>query len=628
MLSIESTESETDKTSESSDAESTNTAIEIEQYAAEVIDCSSQFGLDTSISYTSHNILGKPSKFPSYGDFPETFAFRTYGNWWNNKNLSSYTEEFMQQNYPIIRADDFIVLQFEECIFPKEIRIYETYNPGAVIRIWCYSIIGTWCLLYEAQSDWLTEKKVPCANVCCVSINDVKLPTRVIKIEFNHSKLEYFTEIDAVVLAGKKYNMHESQYKNLLKRKQQTYKGPILKRLEMELVRFQPRNDQDRAIQEFFRHDFGRFVQEAGLDSSEPVDNVMVQPKAISLNSLPYEVLFKICSLLDLRSLFRVAQVDRTLFDVATDPLLYTEVSLKPYWYVVNSSVLSSLTKRGRLMRKLDLSWCGLFNYLTGNDLKGFIKIHGQNLTHLRLNSCKFLNKQCLDVIGSMCKNLKELMLRNYVNNGHDFSSLSQLKELERLDLFRSCIETESMCQILVSNPHLKHLNLGLSSLLINMDEVAVQISISNKQIISLDFWKSQSLTNLGLRALAECHNLEEVDFGWCLRDDIPPTESLLAFFKGCPKLKKLFLSAVRALSDRDLENIATFCPNLQQLDLMGIFGISTDSVEDLLSKCSNLKLLDLSFCNQIDQIRIDLWPDIFGVNIKRALRPYDPFPF
>lgn len=52
----------------------------INQYAAEVIDCSSQFGLDTSISYTSHNILGKPSKYPNHGDFPETFAFR-YGSY-------------------------------------------------------------------------------------------------------------------------------------------------------------------------------------------------------------------------------------------------------------------------------------------------------------------------------------------------------------------------------------------------------------------------------------------------------------------------------------------------------------------------------------------------------------------
>lgn len=102
--------------------------VVIDQYAAEVIDCSSQFGLDTSISYTSHNILGRPSKYPNYGDFPETFAFRTYGNWWKTRDLLSSTEEFMEQNQPALRADDFIVLQFEECVFPEAVRIYEVIN--------------------------------------------------------------------------------------------------------------------------------------------------------------------------------------------------------------------------------------------------------------------------------------------------------------------------------------------------------------------------------------------------------------------------------------------------------------------------------------------------------------------
>lgn len=48
--------------------------IRIEQFVRRVIDFSSQYGSDSSISFTAHNITGKPSKFPGYGDFPETFA--------------------------------------------------------------------------------------------------------------------------------------------------------------------------------------------------------------------------------------------------------------------------------------------------------------------------------------------------------------------------------------------------------------------------------------------------------------------------------------------------------------------------------------------------------------------------
>lgn len=50
----------------------------INQYAQKVIDFSSQYGSDTSISYTAYNITGRPSKFPDYGDFPETFAMVSF----------------------------------------------------------------------------------------------------------------------------------------------------------------------------------------------------------------------------------------------------------------------------------------------------------------------------------------------------------------------------------------------------------------------------------------------------------------------------------------------------------------------------------------------------------------------
>jgi len=46
----------------------------LEQFAQGVLDYSSQYGIDYSISYTANNICGKPTKYPDYGDFPETFA--------------------------------------------------------------------------------------------------------------------------------------------------------------------------------------------------------------------------------------------------------------------------------------------------------------------------------------------------------------------------------------------------------------------------------------------------------------------------------------------------------------------------------------------------------------------------
>lgn len=46
----------------------------ISQFASRVLEFSTQYGGDNSISYTACNITGRPSKYPNYGDFPETFA--------------------------------------------------------------------------------------------------------------------------------------------------------------------------------------------------------------------------------------------------------------------------------------------------------------------------------------------------------------------------------------------------------------------------------------------------------------------------------------------------------------------------------------------------------------------------
>ena len=45
----------------------------INQFVSEVLEFSSQYGNDESISYTAINLSGKPSKYPEYGDFPESF---------------------------------------------------------------------------------------------------------------------------------------------------------------------------------------------------------------------------------------------------------------------------------------------------------------------------------------------------------------------------------------------------------------------------------------------------------------------------------------------------------------------------------------------------------------------------
>ncbi|GFG35289.1 hypothetical protein Cfor_01698, partial [Coptotermes formosanus] len=77
----------------------------VEQFVQSVRGFSSQYGRSLSISYTADNIVGKPSKFPDYGDFPQTFVMRTYGKWWNE--APSRTHQFMPQSLGKIMSQDY-----------------------------------------------------------------------------------------------------------------------------------------------------------------------------------------------------------------------------------------------------------------------------------------------------------------------------------------------------------------------------------------------------------------------------------------------------------------------------------------------------------------------------------------
>lgn len=47
------------------------------------------------------------------------------------------------------------------------------------------------------------------------------------------------------------------------------------------------------------------------------------------------------------------------------------------------------------------------------------------------------------------------------------------------------------------------------------MDEVAIALGTNCPDLKSVDFWKSYSLTAVGIRALGNCRNLQELDVGW-----------------------------------------------------------------------------------------------------------------
>lgn len=399
---------------------------------------------------------------------------------------------------------------------------------------------------------------------------------RILRIEFNHSLIEYYTGIDGVLLTGVKCKLQVEKPLS----EQDIIKEMIQKKLAT--VQKTP----SEAIEEFLKNDLNKFIENVGLGSSK--DNERNMPSTqhrgrrrdeIISEIIPYEVLFKIMSFLDLKSLFQCSQVCKSFRHLVADPLLFAELNLKFYWNLADSSLIQTLTPRCCLLKKLDMSSCGYFESIKPSDFIQFIHANGKALTHLRLNSSQFMNTLCLETISINCFYLKELSIRNYMNvtSERDFVSLSMLSNLEVLDLSRSGIDSVVLLNILRNNPKLQHLNIAFSSPNVSMDEICVQISVFNRSLKSIDMWKCHHLTTLGIRALSQCDRLEEVDFGWCLREEASITETFKLLIQNCKNLKKLILAAVRGISERDLDNIANFCVNLEQLDLMGIVGVSSE---------------------------------------------------
>lgn len=141
--------------------------FDISQWASEVVDFSDSYGSDSSISYSAVCICGRPSKFPAYGDFAECFSVRRYG--------PTNEIEFAPKDKDGTSFHDFIIIKFEHYVLPKAIKIYETYNPGTVFRIFAYCCaLRKWIILYDSIPAPVEKK----SREFCPRINKINSPTR------------------------------------------------------------------------------------------------------------------------------------------------------------------------------------------------------------------------------------------------------------------------------------------------------------------------------------------------------------------------------------------------------------------------------------------------------------------
>ncbi|XP_045498556.1 F-box/LRR-repeat protein 4 [Colias croceus] len=567
----------------------------IEQFVQNVEDFSSQYGSEISVSYTAFNLRGPPSNFPDYGDYPQAFVMRTYGTWW--EEAPSVQEDYMPQNTNSIPSQDYVEVSFERSVYPLEVAVFETYNPGALVRIWAYGPTS-WILLWEGEPEYAGDTP----RIFSPPIRQINYPTRILRLEFNHSLLPYYTELDAILLRGREPPSvmkikNNFAYSTLFYKKTQPEKGMLLNKVIAS-------NLHENVLPPTLISNSEKLI-----DSGPPLGD---------FQQLPDETILSVMKYLDMQSLCRCAQVNRHFRRLASDAILYRSIDLRPYWHCVRSQVLMTLAKRCKFLQKLDLSWCGSHCMIQSHYVVNFLKDSGAELTHLRMNCCKFVDNSVLRAIVDTSANLQELCLRSVLACS-DWVCLSALTKLKRLDLYRTHITTTAAVAIIKSNPGLQHLNVGSCKMISGMDEVAIALGTNCPDLMSVDFWKSYSLTAVGIRALGNCRKLQELDVGWCLQAG-GSGEWLAALSGG--ELRKLFLGALRGVCDRDLRVLLPRATKLAQLDLLGVRAVSPDICADILAECRELRLLDVSFCDQIQEAQVLEWRRQYPhVSIKRSFQ-------
>ncbi|KAI4457269.1 f-box/tpr repeat protein pof3 [Holotrichia oblita] len=464
-----------------------------ECFAEGVLDYTARYNHNMTISYGPENLTGKPVKYPDYGDCVDTYMLRKYGRWWIDSENSQ--KHYMTQDIEEIPSQDYITLRFEAAVIPTAVVIYETYNPGSVVRIWGRHTGEQWIILWEGKP----EKCPQTSRNFSPPIRQISDLINEIRLDLNHSLLNYQTALDAVLLAGR-------QPTSELQRKL----------LSSRLLTIQ----MDKSIK-----------NESNFDENL-IDNVFT--------TLPYDVIVHIFKYLDIKTLCRCAQVSKLWLAATLDPRIYSHLSLKRYWHKVDNRLLEMFMERCRALRKLDLSWCGNDNKISEEVFARFLQNSCKHLTHLSLCHSKFITNTSLKNITQYCRDLTEIRLHdcNLGENKSQFKDLAGLNKLITLDLYASSIHDDELIYILQNTPYLQHINLDMCSNLKRLDSITEIVSQYNRNLVTWSSWKIERMTAIGVRNLAKCNRLRELDLGWCFISS-DPEDCLEHIAQGCKDLRR-----------------------------------------------------------------------------------------
>ena len=605
----------------------------IQQWVSTVNDFSSQYGSENSISYSMYNMAGESSVYPSYGDFTKASVLRTYDTWW--KTCPSAVQQLDKRPKPR-KNEDYVNLSFEVKVFPEQIDIFETYNPGTIVRILACDTHPSeiecgvtnnvkWFELWsgEPKGGSLTHE----ARKFSPPIKTPLFPTNYLQVEFHSVGVDYYTEIDAVRMTGSQLPPPGT----IVAAVEQFQ--PIIQESHISICETD-QTDRDNSAENSVKATPLLECEKSTKNSADTIAKELAELHLLDgisaalahsdnglFDRLPEEVLQLIVDYLTLPSLCALSQTSRLFYKHCYDYHQYTNLDLQPFWTKVTAQALHGIQSRCDHIISLDFSWCGNMKLVSQASFLNFLKMCGQHLTVLRLACCHFLDAGSVSNIVKSCPQLEEVDLQcNKRIDSKGFLHLALLTRLRRLNLYRTSIDIYSLIAIVRMCSQLEHLNVGSCTSVNDFDDVAIQLGENCTKLKSIDMWRARTLSSVGVHALASgCPELEEVDIGWC--SSVESSSGCLQYLaQSCKNLKKLFLTANRTVCDADLIALSEYCQSMEQIDVLGTREVSATSVLALIQKCPHLVFFDLSFCSGIENEEIIDWRHQYPrVAIKRS---------
>ncbi|KVH98318.1 F-box protein At1g47056-like [Cynara cardunculus var. scolymus] len=280
-------------------------------------------------------------------------------------------------------------------------------------------------------------------------------------------------------------------------------------------------------------------------------------------------------------------------------------------------SVVPSLFSRFDAVTKLSLK-CERRSVSIGDDALILISLRCQNLTRLKLRSCRQLTDLGMESFAKNCKKLKKLSCGSCtfgakgMNAVVDNCSLLEELSVKRLRGLADGASTEPIrpglaaaslkiicltdlyngqCfgPLIMGSKNLRTLRLFRCSG--DWDNLLEVITNNVKPLVEVHLERLQ-VTDIGLASLSNCRNLEILRL---LKTPDCSNLGLTSVAQKCKLLRKLHIDGWKTnrINDEGLIGVAKYCLNLQELVLISVNPTSS-SLERLGSNCRKLERLAL----------------------------------